>query len=447
MQRALVADRFAVALLLETHAYGYYVLREENEERFRRSFSLWMDDMRQAGRRAAERLKPLPAPAKQDASGVAFYLQSGSILAHTRLLLDFLEAHAALQRPMIRPFVFLRGKAHPELSSRLSAIGVPCCELEAQVGDGQAAYFDCLLALRGHIAEKRIAAVVWVSVAVHMAFAFALRVAPVQIWWALKYHSLELPEADGYLTSGSAGSTKLVGGKPWRSSPLASDDWYRPQLAARAAEVRAQYAQHELLFACLGRTEKMNSESFLAAVAEILRACPRAGFLWTGRDRSPEIQRRFEQLGVAARCHFIGWVDTKLYAQVLDIFLDSFPFPCGFTLYEAMAAGKPVVAYASAEAAETGLHGLLGPLLAGETGTAAEQEAARGMFSESLYSCASDPAHYVALALRLGGNSDLRARAGDAHRKFVGAFLSDRERMARTLGTHLVEIIDQAGPR
>jgi len=274
-----------------------------------------------------------------------------------------------------------------------------------------------------------------------------MRVAPVQIWWALKYHSLAFPEIDGRLTAASAGATKRVAGTLWRSAPLAADDWFRPELAPAAAQLRARYAQHELLFACFGREEKLNSAPFLEAVAQVLQACPHAGFLWTGRERLASIETRLQALGVGARCHFVGWVDTKLYAQVIDVFLDSFPFPCAFTLYEAMAAGKAVVTFASAESAETGLNGLLGPLLAGESGTPEEQARARVIYGDephALFFCADRPERYVELAVKLAADPSLRRAAGEANRAFVQQFLSDRERMARIVAGHLLELMADA---
>lgn len=442
MRQALSAGRYGLALMLETQAYGVYVLHKESGKHFRKAFEVWSDAMREAGRRAGEALAPLAAPPPGPVPGVAFFLHSGGVLGHTQILLEFLEAHARLEAPLIRPLIFVRAQAERELKERAAAFGVPCYELEKELGEGFEADFRALLLLRERIAAQQATAVVWVSVAVHMAFAFSMRVAPVQIWWAMKYHSLEFPEIDGYLTNQSAGSTKLVEGRLWRSAPLASGDWYRPGLSARATEVRGQYGRHELLFGCIGREEKLNSEAFLGAVAQILRGCPQAGFLWTGRERSPAVQSTLERLGVADRCHFIGWVDTKLYAQVLDVFLDSFPFPCGFTLYEAMAAAKPVVVYASPEAAETGIHGLLSPLLSAATGTTDEVQAARNIFADGkLFYCAQHPEQYVEFALRLALDADARRAAGEANQAFVRALLSDRARMARTVGRHLVELI------
>jgi hypothetical protein len=108
-----------------------------------------------------------------------------------------------------------------------------------------------------------------------------------------------------------------------------------------------------------------------------------------------------------------------------------------------MAAGRPVVVYASPESEETGLHGMLAPLLSGESGSVEEQARARTIFgagADSLYLCARDEREYVAHALRLAADPALRRAAGEANRIFVAEFLSDPARMARTLATHLVEL-------
>jgi glycosyltransferase involved in cell wall biosynthesis len=442
MRNALDAGRYGLGLMLETEAYGNYVLHKESSQHFRHAFSIWTDAMREAGHCAGETLLPLSLELPGGAPAIAFYLHSGSVLGHTQILLEFLEAHFRLDEPLIRPLVFVRTEPVSELRDRLAAVEVACMSLEKDVAGVPEPDFHALLALRERISTGQISAVVWVSIAIHMAFAFSMRVAPVQIWWAMKYHSLEFPEIDGYLTNQSAGSTKLVEGKLWRSAPLASEEWYRPQLAGEAIEVRARYRQHALVFGCIGREEKINSGPFLAAVASILEACPHAGFLWTGRERLPAVQSALERAGVAERCHFIGWVDTKLFAQVLDIFLDSFPFPCGFTLYEAMAAGKPVVVYGSTEGAETGIFGLLAPLLSGAVGTPEQIQAANKIFANGeLFHCARDEQHYIELALMLASDEAARRAAGDANRTFVREFLSDRAGMARAVGRHLVELV------
>jgi hypothetical protein len=35
----------------------------------------------------------------------------------------------------------------------------------------------------------------------------------------------------------------------------------------------------------------------------------------------------------------VGWVDTPLYAAILDVFLETFPLGCGITGYQAIDEG------------------------------------------------------------------------------------------------------------
>jgi predicted O-linked N-acetylglucosamine transferase (SPINDLY family) len=139
-------------------------------------------------------------------------------------------------------------------------------------------------------------------------------------------------------------------------------------------------------------------------------------FLWTGRVARRSIQSRFEAAGVADRTHFVGWVDTKAYAQAIDLFLDSFPFPCGFTIKEAMAARKAVVMMRTAESLETGVPGAISPVVEGSGEVSAgDRERLRQTFSDTadfdLYFCARDDAEYVRMASALVESEALRARA------------------------------------
>jgi glycosyltransferase involved in cell wall biosynthesis len=131
------------------------------------------------------------------------------------------------------------------------------------------------------------------------------------------------------------------------------------------------------------------------------------------------------------------------------VFLDSFPFPCGYTLYEAMAAGKPAVLYASAESAETGARSLIEPLLHDQSEAC---EIFRPDAAENLFLLAGDPAQYVSFAVRLGRDDEFRSLAGAAGRAFVERFMTDRSRFARIYGDHIAAVVrqkaaDQAGTK
>jgi predicted O-linked N-acetylglucosamine transferase (SPINDLY family) len=282
----------------------------------------------------------------------------------------------------------------------------------------------------------------WISLAVMMPFAFAMRLAPRQVWWAMKYHALEFAEIDDYLTGGGETGIHEIQGRPWRVGPVVAGKWFAPEFGPEAKRIRRALGAKGLVYGSFGRSEKLNSPAFLDAVVEILRAHPDAMFLWTGRSQLPSIQQHFERGGVARRCRFIGWVNTKLYAQVIDVFLDSFPFPGGFTLYEAMAAGKAAVLFASPESAHGGINAIVGPLLAANPSASEEAALAHAIFQPEaatpLYLRASDPAQYIEYALRLARDDALRERVGHAGREFIEKVMTDRRRAAHIYVDHLL---------
>jgi len=62
----------------------------------------------------------------------------------------------------------------------------------------------------------------------------------------------------------------------------------------------------------------------------------------------------------------------------------------------------------------------------------------------ALFFCADRPERYVELAVKLAVDPSLRRAAGEANRAFVQQFLSDRERMARIVAGHLLELMADA---
>ena len=442
LRRSLDCGHYDAALMLERVVLDEYVTPTETEAHFASAIGQWSAEMARAGAKHGARL---PSLGRGEASVpvVAFFVHRLSTLAHVRLMLDLLEGHAALQQPLMRPFVAcFETSRDPQLADRLRKLAVEVAEVPALAADYISA--DDFVSLRKTLSDRAARAVVWVSRVEAMSFAFGLRIAPVQIWWAMKYHSLELDRIDGYLASGSiSGGKRRLGNREWRIGPIAAKDWFDPGRTEDAARERRRLGGHRLLYGCFGREEKLVDPAFLKAVAAVLRAVPDAGFLWTGRQRHPAVQAMLESEGVAARCHFIGWVDTRLYAQVIDVFLDSFPFPCAYTLYEAMAAGKPAVLYASPESAETGARSLIEPLLAGRDGTESDRNLAQSLLrpsGEDLFLLAADPHEYAALGARLGADEPFRRRAGDAARGFVEHFMTDRARFARIYSEHIAAI-------
>jgi hypothetical protein len=82
--------------------------------------------------------------------------------------------------------------------------------------------------------------------------------------------------------------------------------------------------------------------SFAKTVAAILKKCPGSLFLFTGRTISKVFENILIEANVANQALFVGWVDTDFYANLIDCFLESFPFGCGVTGMQALLHGTVV---------------------------------------------------------------------------------------------------------
>lgn len=411
--------------------YLNFVKKIETEEHARACFQSWLAPVVAHGRSLQE--AGLPLPLWQPTAGrpwrIAFLLASADILGHTEAMLEFLR-HRPRGLPWHdAPVVYNMDRPSEKLERLVREAGGEVVNIRNHLP--QPAYFLAQMTwMRRHMAEIGVSHFVWVSTPAVAPFAMAMRLAPVQIFWTLKFHPFQTSDIDGYITYGAWSEAKRVlHGESWHVVPFTMAQPSAPVQAADVALARQPFAQHDILFGTLARTEKMNSSAYLDAVVRILRDNPRAGFLWTGKEQLPAIQSHFEQAGVANRCHFIGWVQTPIYARVLDVFLESFPFGCGLTGIQALEAGTAFVSYAAPET-QYGMH-FLRPLQ--ENGVAAAEirkllapDAAAG--APLLYAETAD--QYVAMANRLAREPEFRKAVGAAGRAYFQHYLTDSGRMA-----------------
>jgi tetratricopeptide (TPR) repeat protein len=446
LKQALNADYYELGLSLEGYIYDAYVKQKETEENFRTSFNQWLGEMCAAGKRVRATLPVLDKNIFQNTPPtIAFFIHNATLLAHIEVMLNMLEGLTQLDEKPFKPIIYAFGGYHEGLVARCQKIGVPIVFF-AQLCADKGSYAK-LLFLRERVIADKVTALVWISLAVMMPFAFSMRVAPVQIWWAMKYHGLEFEDVDGYVTGSSSGKYKRFGEKIWRTGSLGRTDWYLPELDVQARAIRQQYYnQFDLILGTMGREEILNSLPFVETVARILKKYPKAAFLWTGRHQLQSIQDVFNSFQVEKQCFFIGWVNTRVYAQVFDVFLDAFPFPCGFTAFETAAASKPIVLYASSESYETGLVSNISPVLHGHVGTDHETNLLKSIFYPEgikLYFCASNPDEYFDYACQFIENKHLRQQVGCAYGRFIECFFADIEKMASTYTEHFLDVINE----
>lgn len=441
-------------LMLENLFASHYLKCEESVQHFEASWKAIKPVLCAAGREASAALPPGKLPALQNPpKKIAFCIPRAALLAHTQVFLSLLEGLAELEQQPFEPVLFIMQAGDDQLLRRLDQLGCTYVILERlrPAAHGLDLY-SCILELREQLRERQIPVLLFVIPA-SMLFSFAMRIAPVQIWWTSKYQHLQSDDIDGYLAYGTHEEYRNVNGVRWHvhESAVPSAESTSEIVSMSRAE-RAKYGRYRLVVGSLVREEKLLDERFLDAVATLLEDNPDIVYVYTGKENPGSVQRFFQTREVADRCVFVGWLaEPKIYANVIDIFLDSFPFPAGHTAVYAMAAEKPIVFYKCEESLTTGVLKHVWPAFSGQAGSEEEQrsvgEIFRGMGSDSLLLAADDPRQYVALAQRLIDDEAWRRKVGIAGRRFFVDHFSDSASMARSFYRHIREIVNETASR
>ena len=271
----------------------------------------------------------------------------------------------------------------------------------------QSLLLDRWFQIRAFAVEQELSAIVFVSSPVGMAFASTMGVAPRHIWWSHKWHGLELPHLDGYIdaTMGNVGP-------PWIDTFSAYPELYDAAATPKAVIERAAF-KYRTVFGTMCREEKITAE-YCAVIRSVLDANPDSCFVYTGRKPVAGID-------CIPRTRFIGWIDPAVWAQVIDVYLDTFPFGSGHTAWQAIAAGKPVVSVDPDQGRE---QGFINDLM-----KAAGQP----------YIAAADARQYVEFAT---GFADGRLADWIGHyRRFYRDVLRDEKRMAQSVSSAILSVI------
>jgi predicted O-linked N-acetylglucosamine transferase (SPINDLY family) len=97
------------------------------------------------------------------------------------------------------------------------------------------------------------------------------------------------------------------------------------------------------IFGTIAREEKFNSEEFIDTLIEILNKCPESIYIYTGRKNSEILLKKLKKFNLLNRSFYIGWVDSNLYSELIDIFLDTFPAGCGITAVQSLFHGTILI--------------------------------------------------------------------------------------------------------
>ncbi|MCG6870983.1 MAG: hypothetical protein LJE84_01735 [Gammaproteobacteria bacterium] len=444
MQAALAVENYDVALELEERTLMEYVSQTATREHFSATTSRWMPAMVAAGQRLGARLGENRNPPGAGELRVAFVLMSSSVLAHTQVLLALLSGWRELGARACgySPTVFLLGYGGEELPDRLSELEIPWTQFDSPQKD--TGLLERVLRMRDAIREQEIDVCAFVSTEVLMAFCFGMRIAPLQVWFSWRNHGLQLDPIDAYITGGSLGERmRMIDGQAWRTIPGALLELSDESLQAQAQAIRAELAVPGPVLGAISRPEKIHTPEYLDALEQILRANPGAVFLWFGRARPQGLEEELQRRGIADRCRFCGWVDTLLYARVLDVHLDAFPFPGGLTHIQCMAAGTPGVVFLSEESRQNGVLQVIRPLIERDPAVAPEDQASFDRISGGPgapdFPVADNAGAYVAQAQRLIDDPEFRTAVSASGRRILD-FIIDERRTAQAFGEQLRDI-------
>ena len=447
----------AIVLQIEQMLYVNYVKRWETESHFRAIYQEISPHLRKTAFSASSDLaridnKFLGRPNELNTADplVFFIVHVESELAHVQSLLRYLEAYQEFKAELepVRPVVISLDGSDAPLRLRLKRLGIPLISLGDKEPRNENGYIK-LLKLVTLCRHNQPQAIVFVSLVLWMASFFAVRLAKAQIWWAMKYHAYTTPDIDGYICGSPDGEPRQLGGNHWETAPFGGSDWFAPELVNAANQIRSELGTWKTIFGSIGREEKLRDPAFLDTVCSVLEANPDSLFLWTGKHQDEGIQRFFDARGLSARSKFIGWVNTRLYSQVIDVYLDSFPFPGGYTVYESMAAKKPIVMM-KLDYPSVGLQNNVSPYYFSDNtdGMNGDIQALFRKNQESIfYPVATDKSSYIAYASRFATDHELSTCVGDINAQFVEKYMSNRKGMAAGYTRGIRKIIENQSAR
>lgn len=328
---------FDELLWLESQCHEIMVKQDENEQRFQYVSQLLAQRTERAGLITKKTLPSLNL--REPNSKVAFFIHAASTLAHVEGFLNTISALKTHTKIKIEPVLVIFSGKDENLNSRCRDLGIQIKSLDEE--GNRNSVTAKLIETRNFLIEEEINVLVWLCLAAFMPFAMTIRMAPIQVWWSMKFHSYFSPSIDVYLASYFQASIPSMGNH-WLESFLPYEVPPKPT-ELKIQQARAALGNEVRIIAALAREEKIANALFLNKVRTILESTDNTIFVWTGRQESRDVRLFFEKHQLANRVTFVGWVDINLYANVIDILIDTFPSASGFTLLNAMAAGKPVL--------------------------------------------------------------------------------------------------------
>lgn len=290
-----------------------------------------------------------------------------------------------------------------EMLQRIKALGVPFTPIP------QGTWEDRIRWMLRYFSEKPADTVCYLASAVDQfaILAACIGLSPLQSW---DTRALE-PQAGKFdlVIQGVSEEQELKTRWPGKSKFVGLSVAMADEIDAAEPLLRSELGLpgDAVVFGTFGRMEKCATGPYLDAMAQILAAQSNAWLVLAGRDGFGALQimqQHFSAHGVLHRVKYLGQrqKDGPRLLKTIDVYCDTYPWPGGQTLLDAMQAGVPIVAMRRSGDRN------LDPTGEGST-TALADVLLSGVVDLAQ---AGDAAGYARLALAYAAEPDLRKRAG-----------------------------------
>ncbi len=174
-------------------------------------------------------------------------------------------------------------------------------------------------------------------------FIIATRTAPRQLYWSHGNFVYDIAELDGRITHiGDVLGKEEKEGFVFECFGIETDNSLVLDEAKYAIE-RAKYPKEAFILGVIGRLVKVDNEEYLQTIAQILQKNPDTIFIAAGSGSVESIRAKVDALGIGERCYFPGFVDARVYGEIIDLWCNTFPLTQGESFNEYKHLQKPFV--------------------------------------------------------------------------------------------------------
>ncbi|MGZ0076728.1 hypothetical protein [Methylomonas sp. YC3] len=230
------------------------------------------------------------------------------------------------------------GGSDSSLVKKITGLGFEYIDLHGEyVGSNEHFYsiFKKVTLVRERLVQDNVDILIAVNGRPEINFLFASRVAPIQIFWSHGNYVFDVQGIDKRILHYSTDDYKLYGYEFSEFNILTDYSVTdKHDCQQKANFIRQRWSGNTIVLGAIGRLAKMEDREYLNVIARLLLSGKDLVFLVCGNGDNSRILAVIESFGVSDKVFFEGYIDPKVYAFVIDIYLDPFPSGGGESLEE-----------------------------------------------------------------------------------------------------------------